>query len=341
MSIAYVENDVVQSIYPQDRNSNFAKGDDIKQYSYLLQMYSVALADNDLVYFAWGEGRVWALLPCNTSKKELDRSMLLLEVDTSAQSYTSTLLQGNLAYEFWERTKWQDQDKLVLQSDIPLQGKPMEKVFAVPYGQLLLKLTPVEGWYRWEMVLYDIVVSIIFSLLFTIAVLLLHDLLAERKNYEALAEQDVLTGLLNRRKFITTVEEACRHKQPFLLCYIDFDKFKSVNDTYGHHVGDEVLRQCAKRIREAIKSEGKLFRLGGDEFVAYLQDPGTEETRQQLMENIMAVTAEPLVCYEHEIKLSISVGYVLYPRDAETSEALLNMADKRMYEDKKRHYLGD
>ena len=135
---------------------------------------------------------------------------------------------------------------------------------------------------------------------------------------------------------VESLEKACGEKKPFLLCYIDFNHFKNVNDTYGHDVGDQLLEAGARRLSGCLAGDGMLFRLGGDEFAAYIAAPGSPEERAARVELLNTCMEEPFCFGAITLHMTISVGYVQYPQDAEDCETLIRMADQRMYVDKQR-----
>lgn len=149
------------------------------------------------------------------------------------------------------------------------------------------------------------------------------------------ANYDVLTGLPNRQLLEDRLERAMaqahrRHAQVALL-FIDLDRFKPVNDTFGHAVGDELLHQVGQRLENILRDEDTVARLGGDEFVVVLPDPRTAEAPDRTAEKIVAVLSEPFRVGEHVLDISCSVGIAIFPRDADHAAALIERADTAMY----------
>ena len=166
----------------------------------------------------------------------------------------------------------------------------------------------------------------------------------ERKKLEELmayqVAHDALTGLLNRAAFLKELEGLFaekRHRQKkFALFFIDLNGFKSVNDRFGHQVGDQLLYLFAQRLREAVRQTDVLARWGGDEFVLLQREIGHvgDTTRMgKLFENI---TREDFVVGNHRLRVSLSVGMVIYPDDARNPEELIRIADSRMYQVKEK-----
>jgi diguanylate cyclase (GGDEF)-like protein len=151
-----------------------------------------------------------------------------------------------------------------------------------------------------------------------------------------LAMHDPLTRLPNRRSFddhlAKTLSNAQRKKQAFAIFYMDLDGFKSVNDNYGHDVGDGALIVASTRIKEVIRGSELLARVGGDEFALIVEDFTDQEALGQLASRIIASMEKPVLTIQHqEVKLGISIGIASYPLHAKDSESLISAADSAMY----------
>jgi diguanylate cyclase (GGDEF)-like protein/PAS domain S-box-containing protein len=157
---------------------------------------------------------------------------------------------------------------------------------------------------------------------------------AEEK-IKKLALTDTLTGLANRyqfeKKLDAAVEHSKRSKQSFALMIIDMDKFKPVNDNYGHLVGDALLIEVANRLNQEKRDTDTVARIGGDEFAVilnHLSDRGSTKTPLARFCNVLS---KPYRVAEHDLDVSASVGIALYPDDTENIEALFTLADDAMY----------
>ena len=169
------------------------------------------------------------------------------------------------------------------------------------------------------------------------------DVTKRKKLEELMAYQvahDALTGLLNRAAFLREIESIFaekRHGQKkFALFFIDLNGFKSVNDRFGHQVGDELLYLFAQHLRKAVRQTDVLARWGGDEFILLQRGIGHagDTTRmEKLFENI---TREDFLVGNHRLTVSLSVGMVIYPDDARNPEELIRIADSRMYQAKEK-----
>lgn len=152
-------------------------------------------------------------------------------------------------------------------------------------------------------------------------------------NYQAY--HDLLTRLPNRLLFHDRVKQALayaqRHGQKFALLFMDLDRFKSINDSLGHVMGDRVLQQVSERILGCLRAEDTLCRFGGDEFALLLPNIAERESVSAVAEKILREVRKPFRIGQHELFLSVSLGIAMYPVAGETGEALLQSADIAMY----------
>ncbi len=174
------------------------------------------------------------------------------------------------------------------------------------------------------------------------AVLLLHDVtelrgLARQMSYQA--THDALTGLVNRREFERRLEEAIesghRGDSQHVLCYLDLDRFKLVNDTSGHLAGDSMLREVAKLLRDAVRDSDTVARLGGDEFGMLLIGCPLEKARQIADDVCRSVGDYRFVWKDRIFNIGVSVGLVEISRESGTLEELMAAADTACYVAKK------
>jgi diguanylate cyclase (GGDEF)-like protein len=149
------------------------------------------------------------------------------------------------------------------------------------------------------------------------------------------ATHDPLTGLANRRLFYDRLHQAVRHAHRYGgkvgVLYVDLDRFKDINDRHGHHVGDAVLTEVAKRLTSSIRDSDSAARLGGDEFVVLLEEvQGREDCLAAAHKIEQAVNADTNF-YGLDLKVDASVGHALYPNDGTDEDALIRAADAAMY----------
>jgi diguanylate cyclase (GGDEF)-like protein len=152
------------------------------------------------------------------------------------------------------------------------------------------------------------------------------------------AMTDDLTGLGNRRHLVDTlhaaIESSGAHGNELALLFIDLDGFKELNDTLGHHAGDEVLRQIGPRLKELLREDDTLARLGGDEFAVILQ-PGDEATASTAGLRLRAALEQSFAVGGIHVHIDASVGIALFPTHAEDAMGLLQRADVAMYQAKR------
>jgi diguanylate cyclase (GGDEF)-like protein/PAS domain S-box-containing protein len=155
-----------------------------------------------------------------------------------------------------------------------------------------------------------------------------------------MALHDGLTGLPNRillqDRLSQAIAFAARHQKQAAVLMFDLDRFKYVNDSFGHFIGDRLLEGVASRLREGIRKSDTIARLGGDEFVVALPIVASMEEAEAVARKVLATVSQPFEIEGHQLHVSASIGICLYPRDAETPELLLQYADAAMYEAKKR-----
>lgn len=156
----------------------------------------------------------------------------------------------------------------------------------------------------------------------------------ERQKMEDLANTDGLTDLSNERFFNATLQKKEKAGEPFALFYLDLDSFKPVNDTYGHDVGDQLLKAVSCRLRTCVRSTDYAFRIGGDEFALIVNGALSEEFCAKRTERIKNVLTQPFVINGQELHIGTSCGSALYPADSTEVKDIRILADQRMYEDK-------
>lgn len=163
--------------------------------------------------------------------------------------------------------------------------------------------------------------------------------ISERKASEErirhLAQHDALTGLPNRFTLAAHLEHALaraeRSKEAIGLMFIDLDNFKSVNDTLGHHVGDRLLCEVAKRISRSVRKSDIVARIGGDEFVVVLESFKERSDEGLVAQKIIDQLARPVMIDGHALHTTPSIGIAIYPNDGVCAEDLMKNADVAMY----------
>lgn len=162
--------------------------------------------------------------------------------------------------------------------------------------------------------------------------------IGKRHELENLANTDGLTGLFNERYFSSVLHRKEQKKLPFVLYYLDLDHFKPVNDTYGHDMGDKLLKAVAERLLKCIRSNDFAFRIGGDEFAliisAEMEDSLCMQTKMRIIQSLL----RPYEIDGKTLHIGASCGYAVYPLETEDTGKIRILADQRMYAEKKENH---
>jgi diguanylate cyclase (GGDEF)-like protein/PAS domain S-box-containing protein len=166
----------------------------------------------------------------------------------------------------------------------------------------------------------------------------------ERKIYQARIEQqanyDTLTGLANRSllhdRLRQAILAAASYGTRLAVVFVDLDRFKFINDSLGHHVGDELLRAMAARLTASVRDSDTVARLGGDEFVLLINGQGEPDAVAAVLERMLSDISQPWTIAQGDFNVTCSIGVALYPDDGEDAQTLLKHADSAMYRAKER-----
>lgn len=200
-------------------------------------------------------------------------------------------------------------------------------VFVVgPMTQVFLPRVVIEN-EVWNLPKYVVAVGMI---------LLLLENQIEHNKYLAL--HDELTGLPNRRLFqdrlMSALERARRTETQTALLVVDLNRFKQVNDSFGHHIGDLLLQRVASIFAGRVRHSDTVARTGGDEFSIILEEPTSRASANYVAHSLLQLLKDPLQLEEHTVSVGASIGIAVFPEDATAMEALCIAADLRMYHDK-------
>lgn len=150
-----------------------------------------------------------------------------------------------------------------------------------------------------------------------------------------LAHYDELSGLPNRFLFIQHLDKALAHAErqqgSIAVMFLDLDRFKNINDTFGHEAGDQVLRDTAIRMRSCLRDQDTIARVGGDEFLTLIEDYRDPVKLGEIAQRLLLEAAQPFDINGHEYQLSVSIGIATYPADGVDTPSLLKNADIAMY----------
>ncbi len=175
------------------------------------------------------------------------------------------------------------------------------------------------------------------------AVIVFNDISERKIGEEKLLHQashDVLTGLPNRLLLLDRLNQAIiiakRDHMKITVAFIDLDSFKIINDALGHSIGDELLKSVAERFKALLRASDTLARIGGDEFVILLTGPENVDRITSLLERIIESISQPYKLKGHEVNVTCSIGFSIYPENGDNAETLLKNADNAMYQAKEK-----
>jgi diguanylate cyclase (GGDEF)-like protein len=158
---------------------------------------------------------------------------------------------------------------------------------------------------------------------------------AREKRLDTLAFHDALTGLPNRALFSDRLERALlaarRNRRSFAVHYVDIDRFKTVNDTYGHHTGDGVLVAVADWLLSHLRDSDTVARIGGDEFVVLQPEIDSAQQAEDVAARLVTIRDAPLQVGEFAVPVQLSIGVAVYPADGSNTVDMLRAADTQLY----------
>lgn len=198
------------------------------------------------------------------------------------------------------------------------------------------------------MVLFILITALLVFLFIRLFIMRRYTRDMHRSRQEAslalLANYDALTNLPNRnllKEYLGTQIENPDTDITLAALFLDLERFKQINDRYGHRIGDIVLQITAQRIQQCLRKDDIAVRLGGDEFLVLISDFGKPETVQQIAEKIRSQIEEPIKINKLNLSISASIGIAIYPEQTDDPLQLIHLADQMMYKNKKERSKGD
>jgi len=259
---------------------------------------------------------------------------------------------GNIASELTFRNQFYSLegvvvDRNLISSYLPVRknkNAPVEAVFELysDVTNLVLKLESTQNKLVGGVLL---ILAILYLFLYAI-VHRAHKTILQQENERQKHAQEIyyhayhdsLTGLPNRKGFLERLDESTkrsnRNNKPFAVMFFDLDRFKVINDSLGHDVGDQLLCIAANRIKESVREIDMVFRMGGDEFTILTDSLNSIDDASQIARRITENIAKPFALDTHEIIVTTSIGIAIYPKDDREMDKLVKDADAAMYKAK-------
>jgi diguanylate cyclase (GGDEF)-like protein len=219
---------------------------------------------------------------------------------------------------------------------------PLAVVLGLSEREHMQEATELKRAYLLRASAASVVITLIFLVLLRLSLQLkqsrqkaLEEHIAHAQKVEHLAFHDSLTSLPNRSFFSQLlshgIAEARRYDRLLALLFLDLDRFKIINDTLGHDAGDELLKEVARRLTEALRETDTVARLGGDEFVVLLPEMNDEKQLSAVAKKILSTVGKPFHLAGQDLRITVSIGISVFPLDGEDEQTLVKNADIAMY----------
>lgn len=219
---------------------------------------------------------------------------------------------------------------------------PLAVVLGLSEQEQMQKVSQLKRVYLLRASVASVAITLIVIVLLRLSLQLKHsrnsaleEHIVHAKKIEHLAFHDSLTGLPNRSFFSQLlsqgIAESKRYERCFALLFLDLDRFKIINDTLGHDAGDELLKEVARRLTEALRETDTVARLGGDEFVVLLPEMNDEKQLSAVAKKILSTVGRPFHLAGQDLRVTVSIGISVFPTDGEDEQTLVKNADIAMY----------
>lgn len=228
------------------------------------------------------------------------------------------------------------ENQIIVENGKAMPSDAVESDIQVPGSVWTLSIVPEKGWLPWRDVFVMGGLGLVINLLIALTAYYFITAEGQKKTLKHLANTDPLTGLYNERFLGNALKKLGAEREPFGLLFLDLNKFKDINDTHGHDIGDKVLTSTAQRIQGCLSGDDMVFRVGGDEFSAIIIGEHSAAFYQTLLRQIQKAIEQPLDIDGMTLCFGISCGWARYPEDCQDIERLLKAADQKMYEQKHR-----
>jgi len=225
--------------------------------------------------------------------------------------------------------------KVIAQTSGDELDNPVEVTFSVPGDfKWTLKLEPLSGWMNNSLRHWLGFGAFIIGLLLGIVICLFLLVRQKEKEFREMSYHDWLTGLYNQRIFSMKTQEYKKKEMPFGIIYIDLNGFKTVNDEYGHKVGDELITSVSQKLESTLNDGDIAVRMGGDEFAVIALGAHDSDFFDEYKNKILDGISGEVLIDGFTIKVSASAGYSRFPEDSKNIDEIVKRADDAMYREK-------
>lgn len=238
-------------------------------------------------------------------------------------------------YSLYKTNPFDDEMRLITSSK-GIMNDPVVADFDAAGVSWRLAIAPEEGWVQPSYLLPYALFGLFLVLLLTALTYLVLLLAEDRALFSNISLRDQLTGLYNVRCFEEDMAALVRTNKLHGIFYIDVNKFKHINDTYGHRAGDDVLKEVALRMKGAC--EFNVYRLGGDEFAILVDQDIKKSAYETITTKMTKAFNRSIVSGSNNMMVSVSIGYAFYPDDGTDPQQLREIADQRMYNMKEAYH---
>jgi diguanylate cyclase (GGDEF)-like protein len=244
------------------------------------------------------------------------------------------------AYEFLGVNPETHHEELIQSSAAPLTTAVTRIPISLYGSQWELRVSKLYGGRKNGLLLFETLLVFLGAVLMAWVAYSVATLTQQRKKLHEIAMYDPLTHLPNRRLLGIELDEALARalgrNSKVVVCYLDLDGFKAVNDSLGHAAGDQLLQTIAGRLQSCLRKNDVLARIGGDEFVVVLADIDSSDEITSILDRLVVIVAQPLMISGMKADVSASLGAALYPTHGVEVDQLLRAADQAMYLAKKK-----
>lgn len=343
---------VVQYVYPNTEENRSVLGLDYYSNSSEGNREAITAAQEHKLLLAGpfttvvGDTAISGRIPVFLTDKNGDRtfwgivSITLQYPEILENTYIDNLTERGITYNLWHKNIDTGEHQIILSNgSIDEDGSYIDKHIDLLNSEWYLRLSPVRKWYEFYQIWNCFLVAVFISILVSIVVHKNKALNVAKKNLEFMLNYDQLTKVLNRHGLFSVLNDLIKSNTVFQLNYIDLNRFKYINDTFGHTTGDFILAEFARRISKYIDDNHFFARISGDEFIIiYTGKDFESEAEKEFWQNIYKEFDSPITTINDEdIFISFSKGYSVYPDDSDKIDDIISIADEKMYLDKKKN----